>query len=148
MKNALDFVRVGDIFVVTKLDRLARSVVDLSNIVQLLEEKDVDLVVLDQGINTTSIYGRLQFNILAAIGEFERGLIRERSREGRERAKAKGVRFGVRAKLSPKEIEEMIRMFETDELTKRDISEIYGVSRSSVYHLYADYKQSQIGVAQ
>ena len=85
---------------------------------------------------------------MAAIGEFERGLIRERSREGRERAKAKGVRFGVRAKLSPKEIEEMIRMFETDELTKRDISEIYGVSRSSVYHLYADYKQSQIGVAQ
>jgi DNA invertase Pin-like site-specific DNA recombinase len=148
LKNALDFVRVGDIFVVTKLDRLARSVVDLSNIVQLLEEKDVDLVVLDQGINTTSIYGRLQFNILAAIGEFERGLIRERSREGRERAKAKGVRFGVRAKLSPEEIEEMIRMFETDELTKRDISEIYGVSRSSVYRLYAGYKQSQIGVAQ
>jgi DNA invertase Pin-like site-specific DNA recombinase len=80
LKKALDFVRLGDVFVVTKLDRLARSVVDLSNIVQLLEEKDVDLIVLDQGINTTSIYGRLQFNILAAIGEFERGLIQERSR--------------------------------------------------------------------
>jgi len=148
LKKALDFVRLGDVFVVTKLDRLARSVVDLSNIVQLLEEKDVDLIVLDQGINTTSIYGRLQFNILAAIGEFERGLIQERSREGRERAKAKGVKFGVRAKLSSEEIAEMIRMFETDELTKQDISEIYGVSRSSVYRLYADYKQSQIGVVQ
>jgi DNA invertase Pin-like site-specific DNA recombinase len=148
LKKALDFVRLGDVFVVTKLDRLARSVVDLSNIVQLLEEKDVDLIVLDQGINTTSIYGRLQFNILAAIGEFERGLIQERSREGRERAKAKGVRFGVRAKLSSEEIAEMIRMFETDELTKQDISEIYGVSRSSVYRLYADYKQCQIGVVQ
>jgi DNA invertase Pin-like site-specific DNA recombinase len=148
LKKALDFVRLGDVFVVTKLDRLARSVVDLSNIVQLLEEKDVDLIVLDQGINTTSIYGRLQFNILAAIGEFERGLIQERSKEGRERAKAKGVQFGVRAKLSPEEIAEMMRMFETDELTKQDISEIYGVSRSSVYRLYADYKQSQIGVVQ
>jgi hypothetical protein len=70
LKNALDFVREEDVFVVTKLDRLARSVVDLSLIVQRLEEKNVDLVVMDQGIDTTTIYGRLQFNILAAIGEF------------------------------------------------------------------------------
>ena len=55
LKEALDFVRVDYVFVVTKLDRLARSVVDLSNIVQLLEKKDVDLVVLDQGIDTTTI---------------------------------------------------------------------------------------------
>ena len=86
LKNALDFVREEDVFVVTKLDRLARSVVDLSNIIQLLEEKNVDLVVLDQGIDTTSIYGKLQFNILASIGEFERGLITERSLEGRQKA--------------------------------------------------------------
>lgn len=83
LKNALDFVRVGDVFVVTKLDRLARSVVDLAGIVQTLEAKQVDLVILDQGIDTTTMYGRLQFNILAAIGEFERELIRERSTEGR-----------------------------------------------------------------
>jgi DNA invertase Pin-like site-specific DNA recombinase len=75
LKNALDFMRVGDVFVVTKLDRIARSVVDLAGIVQTLEAKQVDLVVLDQGINTTTMYGRLQFNILAAIGEFERELI-------------------------------------------------------------------------
>lgn len=146
LKKALDFVREGDVLIVTKLDRLARSVVDLSNIVQLLEERDVDLVVLDQGINTTTIYGRLQFNILAAIGEFERGLITERSREGREKAIANGVRFGVRAKLSDDEIDEMVRLFETDELSKNDISEIYAISRSSVYRLYAEYKQNQIGV--
>jgi DNA invertase Pin-like site-specific DNA recombinase len=146
LKKALDFVREGDVLIVTKLDRLARSVVDLSNIVQLLEEKDVDLVVLDQGINTTTIYGRLQFNILAAIGEFERGLITERSREGREKAIANGVRFGVRAKLSDDEIDEMVRLFETDELSKNDISEIYAISRSSVYRLYAEYKQDQTGV--
>lgn len=66
LKNALDFVRVGDVFVVTKLDRLARSVVDLAGIVQTLEAKQVDMVVLDQGIDTTTMYGRLQFNILAA----------------------------------------------------------------------------------
>jgi DNA invertase Pin-like site-specific DNA recombinase len=59
LKSAIDFVREEDVFVVTKLDRLACSVVDLSNIVQRLEEKNVDLVVLDQGIDTTTIYGKL-----------------------------------------------------------------------------------------
>jgi DNA invertase Pin-like site-specific DNA recombinase len=147
LKEAFDFVRVGDVFVVTKLDRLARSVVDLSNIVQFLERKDVDLIVQDQGIDTTTIYGRLQFNILAAIGEFERGLIRERSREGRDRAIARGVSFGVRAKLSDEETEEKVRLFETDELSKRDISEIYGISKSSVYRLYSAFKVNQIGVS-
>jgi len=85
LQKALDFVRDEDVFVVTKFDRLARSVVDLAGIVQRLEAKNVDLVVLDQGIDTTTIYGRLQFNILAAIGEFERELIKERSMEGRRR---------------------------------------------------------------
>ena len=95
----MDFVRDEDVFVVTKLDRLARSVVDLARIVQKLESKNVDLVVLDQGIDTT-MYGRLQFNILAAIGEFKRELIRERSMEGRIKAIARGVKFGAKPKLS------------------------------------------------
>lgn len=100
LQNALDFVRDDDIFVVTKLNRLARSVVDFSVIVQKLERKKVDLVVLDQRINTTTLYGRLQFNILAAIGEFERELIRERSLEGRTKAIARGVKFGAKQKLT------------------------------------------------
>jgi DNA invertase Pin-like site-specific DNA recombinase len=91
LQKALDFVRDEDVFVVTKLDRLARSVVDLAGIVQKLEEKNVDLVVLDQGIDTTTMYGRLQLNILAAIGEFERELTKERSMEGRLKAIARGV---------------------------------------------------------
>ena len=64
------------------------------------------------------------------------------------RAIAKGVRFGVRAKLSDEDIQEMVRLFETDELSKTDIGEIFEISRSSVYRLYADYKESQIGVVQ
>lgn len=73
MKKALDFVREGDVFMVTKLDRLARSVVDLSNIVRFLVEKDVGLVVLDQGINTTTIYGKLQLNILEQLTSLSEG---------------------------------------------------------------------------
>ena len=136
LKNALDFVREDDVFVVTKLDRLARSVVDLSNIVQRLDEKNVDLVVLDQGIDTTNIYGKLQFNILAAIGEFERGLIRERSREGRERAIARGVKFGANPKLTPDEIQMLLNDFDSPGLSKPEIAKIYGISTSSVYRLY------------
>ena len=82
LREALAACRAGDTLVVTKLDRLARSVVDLAGIVQKLEAKKVDFIVMDQGIDTTTMYGRLQFNILAAIGEFERELIKERSMEG------------------------------------------------------------------
>ena len=141
LQNALDFVREDDVFFVTKLDRLARSVIDLSHIVQLLEEKKVDLVVVDQGIDTTTIYGKLQFHILAAIGEFERGLIRERSNEGRQRAIEQGVIFGARAKLSDQEIEELVNDFELTELSRRELAKLYGISRSTLYRLYAEYKQ-------
>jgi DNA invertase Pin-like site-specific DNA recombinase len=141
LQSALDFVREGDVFVVTKLDRLARSVVDLACIVQRLETKKVDLVVLDQGIDTTTMYGRLQFNILAAIGEFERELILERSEEGRIKAIARGVRFGAKPKLNKKEIQELIRDFEAPGCSKKEIAEHYGIARSSVYRLYAENRQ-------
>lgn len=141
LQSAMDFVREGDVFVVTKLDRLARSVVDLACIVQRLETKKVDLVVLDQGIDTTTMYGRLQFNILAAIGEFKRELIRERSEEGRIKAIARGVRFGAKPKLSEKEIQELIRDFEAPGCSKKEIAEHYGIARSSVYRLYAENRQ-------
>jgi len=141
LKNALDFVRVGDVFVVTELDRLARSVVDLAGIVQTIEAKQVDLVVLDQGIDTTTMYGRLQFNILAAIGEFERELIRERSMEGREKAIARGVKFGAKPKLTNKETQYLVRDFEAPGCSKAEIALAYGIARSSVYRLYAENRQ-------
>ncbi len=86
-------MREGDQFLVTRLDRLARSVKDLSDLTKQMEEKEVDLVVLDQHIDTSTPTGRLLFHMLAAIGEFERDLIRERSAEGIARAKANGVKF-------------------------------------------------------
>jgi DNA invertase Pin-like site-specific DNA recombinase len=138
LQKALDYVRDEDVFVVTKLDRLARSVVDLAGIVQKLEAKKVDLIVLDQGIDTTTMYGRLQFNILAAIGEFERELIKERSMEGRLKAIARGVKFGAKPKLNKQEIRDLIRDFEAPGCSKANIAEHYGISRSSVYRLYAE----------
>ena len=143
LQKALDFVRDEDVFIVTKLDRLARSVVDLSEIVKKLQKKNVDLVVLDQWIDTTTIYGRLQFNILAAIAEFERELIRERSLEGRMKALQRGVKFGARPKLALQEIKELIKDFEAPGCSKSEIAEHYGISRASVYRLYRLNRQQQ-----
>jgi DNA invertase Pin-like site-specific DNA recombinase len=140
--KALDFVREDDVLIVTKLDRLARSVIDMAMIVHRLTEKNVDLVVLDQGIDTTTMYGRLQFNILTSIGEFEREIIRERSREGREKALANGVRFGAPPKLSETEITQLIRDYQNPDVSKKEIAEFYGLSRSSVYRIYKERCQN------
>jgi DNA invertase Pin-like site-specific DNA recombinase len=86
-----------------------------------------------QGIDITTIYSKLQFNILAAIGEFERGLIRKRSLEGCEKAKARGDVFGAKPKLTAPKIVELLKDYETPGCSKREIAERYGISTSSVY---------------
>ena len=102
-KIMMGFVREGDVLYITKLDRLARSVIDLHNIAKFLQNKDVNLKVLHQNIDTTSPAGRLLFTMLGAIAEFERDLINERVREGIEAAKKKGIQFGRKAILGNKD---------------------------------------------
>jgi DNA invertase Pin-like site-specific DNA recombinase len=87
---ALDYAREGDALVVTKLDRLARSVVHLVSIGERLEAKGVALKVLEQAIDTSTPTGRLMFHMLGAIAQFERELMLERQREGIAKAKADG----------------------------------------------------------
>ena len=92
LADALDWVREGDVFVVTRLDRLARSMGDLQNIIAKLNAKSVGFRALQQGaIDTTSSSGRLMLNMLGAFAEFETDLRRERQREGIEKAKGLGV---------------------------------------------------------
>lgn len=135
LKTALDYVREGDVFVVSRLDRLARSVTDLAEITRTLEAKRVDLVVLDQLIDTTTPAGRLLFHILGSIAEFEREIIRERATEGRARAKADGVKFGARPKLTTKQLEALKAEFMAPGTSKREIAAKYGISRSTAYRL-------------
>ena len=128
-------MREGDQFLVTRLDRLARSVNDLSDLTKHMEEKKVDLVVLDQAIDTSTPTGRLLFHMLAAIGEFERDLIKERSAEGIARAKASGVRFGTRPKLDDSELEALQAEFARHDVDRRDLARRYGISRTTLYRL-------------
>lgn len=108
LKYCLDFVREGDSLVITKLDRLARSTYHLCQIVEALEKKKVSLIVLDQNIDTTTPTGRLLFNMLGAIAQFETEIRHERQCEGIAKAKSHGVVFGRKFKLTKVQQQELV----------------------------------------
>ena len=128
----LEYVREGDALVVTRLDRLARSTLHLCQIAAELDRKGVDLQVLDQNINTADATGRLLFNMLGAIAQFETEIRAERQQEGIQKAKERGVRFGPEKRLSPAQTAELQRKRQEGVLIKTLMKE-YGLSKSSVY---------------
>jgi DNA invertase Pin-like site-specific DNA recombinase len=136
LQAALKFSRKGDVLVITKLDRLARSMGDLWQIVRELDGKGVGFKVLDQaGMDTTTPTGKLMFNILGSIAEFERDLINARTAEGRAAAKSKGVKFGRKEKLTSEQVEALRADVKAGDLSMQSIADKYGVARNSVYRL-------------
>ena len=135
LREALTFMREGDEFTVTRLDRLARSVRDLSQIAAEIADKKVDLVVLDQSIDTGSPAGRLLFHTLAAIGEFERDLTKERAAEGIARAKAAGVKFGAKSKLSAEQVVALKRDFAVPGTDRKQLAARFGIGRATLYRI-------------
>lgn len=136
LQSALEFVRSGDVLVITKLDRLARSMGDLSIISKKLKDKGVGLKAINQPeIDTTSAIGELLFNVLGAVASFERALINERTAEGRAKALKKGVKFGAKAKLTDKQISELKSELNTWEGSKSELASKYDISRASLYRL-------------
>lgn len=136
LKAALEFCRAGDTLIITKLDRLARSMGDLWKIVRELDTKGVGFKVLDQaGMDTTTPTGKLMFNILGSIAEFERDLINARTEEGRKAAKAKGVQFGRKAKLGDEQVEAVKADVKAGVLSMEAIGEKHGISRKTVYRI-------------
>ncbi|UWR29659.1 recombinase family protein [Sulfitobacter sp. W002] len=125
-------VRRGDKLVITRLDRLARSMRDLQNIAHTLREKEVDLVVTEQAIDTSTPEGRLFFNMLGSIAEFETELRKARQREGIDAALAKGRASPFRgrpATIDRTRVEEL----HAQGLSPTKIAKSMGVARSSVY---------------
>jgi DNA invertase Pin-like site-specific DNA recombinase len=128
---ALEFMREGDALVVTKLDRLARSVPHLCEIGAQLEAKGVTLKVLDQAIDTSTPTGRLMFNMLGAIAQFERELTRERMLVGIAKAKAEGKYKGRKPKAMMQAPE--IKRLRSEGIGPTEISKRLNISRASVY---------------
>ena len=133
---SLEYVREGDTLVVSRLDRLARSTLHLCQIAEELERKQVNLQVLDQNIDTGSATGRLLFNMLGAIGQFETELRAERQMDGIQKAREKGIQFGRRKTLNQKQIIELQERRQRGDLIK-DLMRDFQLSKASIYRYLA-----------
>ena len=132
LTECMNYVREGDTLVITRLDRLARSTVDLCNIAAELEKKKVALQVIDQNIDTNDATGRLLFNMLGAISQFETEIRAERQIEGIKKALDTGVKFGRKFLLKPEEIQEL-RQKREEGATIGFLMRHYRLGKTSVY---------------
>ncbi|MEJ1118081.1 recombinase family protein [Phyllobacterium sp. CCNWLW109] len=143
LKEALRFARKGDEFIVSRIDRLARSASDLLNIVKELEAKGVTFKVLDQQIDTSTSTGKLLLGVLALIAEFETDIRKERQMDGIAKAKAKtgadAVKFGRKTLVTPEVVSEIVRMRDEGVLIK-DIMANTRLSKASVYRALSSLK--------
>jgi len=137
LQKLLDQLRQGDIVVIWKLDRLARSLKDLVNLVNEIQEKGGALHSLNDQIDTTTPHGKFTFHVFAALAEFERDIIRERTKAGLTAARARG-RVGGRPKgLSKKAQHKAIiaeRLYQERELTVKEICDQLSISRGTLYN--------------
>ena len=136
LADVLDYVRDGDTLVVTKLDRLARSVAHLSEIVKHLEDKGAALRILDLNLDTSGSTGRLMVNMLGSIAQFEREIMLERQREGIEKARREGKYKG--RKPTARAQAEKVRELDAKGVKRAEIAGRLGIGRSSVYRILAE----------
>jgi DNA invertase Pin-like site-specific DNA recombinase len=136
LRRLLDQLDAGDVVLVTRLDRLARSTRDLLNTLATTTEKKAGFRSLgDSWADTTTAHGRLMLTVLGGLAEFERDLIRARTGEGQARAKARGVRLGRKPKLTEHQKREAIRRRDRDDEPVREIARSYNVSHSTISRL-------------
>lgn len=133
LEKLMDQLRPGDTLVVWRLDRLGRSIRHLIDQLQILSERGVGFRSLQETIDTTSSGGRLVFHVFAALAEFERDLIRERTHAGLAAARARGRKGGRPPALSPDQVKAARRMYEQNEMTVAQIGAVLGVSRATIY---------------
>ena len=136
LTSALEWVREGDIFIVTRPDRLARSVSDLLKIVEDLKARKVHVRILSMGVDTSSATGTLMLQVLAAVSEFERNIMLERQRAGIAKAKSEG-RYKGRVPTARIRTPEVLRL-KAEGKTVAQIAEAVGISRASVYRALSE----------
>jgi len=133
LRQALAACRAGDTLVVTKLDRLARSLPDAREILEDLTRREVKLSIGASVHDPTDPVGRLLFNVLAMVAEFEADLIRLRTKEGMRVARAKGRLRGKQPKLNPRQEAHLVTLFRAREHTVSELEDLFGITRSTVY---------------
>ena len=134
-------IREGDIVVITKLDRLARSMSDFWNIYDQIKQKGASLKILNMGLDTNSSQGRLMMGVLSSVAEFERELIKERQADGIAKAKAAGKHLG-RPRLTDELKAQVMELLGTG-ATKQAVSEELNIGVSTIYKIQKEYKNQR-----
>jgi DNA invertase Pin-like site-specific DNA recombinase len=136
LRRVIDQLEAGDVLMVTRLDRLARSTRDLLNTLAAIADRKAGFRSLtDTWADTTTSHGRLMLIVLGGLAEFERDLIRARTGEGRARAVARGVKMGRPPKLTPHQQKEAVKRRDQSEETLADIGRTYDVSSATISRL-------------
>lgn len=133
LQQCLRSLRPGDTLTVWRLDRLARSLSDLVNIITDLEKREVSFESLKDNIQTSSAAGKLSFHIFAAMAEFERNLLRERTHAGLAAARARGRKGGRKPSLDAKQIREIRALLRDPNVRVTEVAKRYGISRATIY---------------
>jgi len=135
LEAAIDYIRDTDVLVVTKIDRLARSVRNLMDIVDRLKAKGAGLAILNMSLDTTTPTGELMLQVLGAVAQFERSMMLERQKEGIAKAQREGKMLGRRPNAFEK-ADEILQLL-ADGCTPSEVAQITGIGRSSVYRIKA-----------
>ena len=141
LQEALDYLRDDqDTLVVWRLDRLGRSLKNLIEIMNLLEERNIGFRSLQEAIDTTTSGGKLIFHIFGALAEFERNLIRDRTKAGLEAARARGRKGGRPKALDNKKVQLSYRLYDEKQHSIKEMCQILGISKSTLYS-YLDQRK-------
>lgn len=147
LKAALEFARAGDVLVVWRLDRLARSMRQLIETVEDLERRGIGFRSLTEAIDTTTASGRLVFHIMGALGEFERNLIRERTKAGLDAARARGRLGGRPPALNEGDLRVVEALLRDPEITVQQAAARLGVSAATLYRYLPGGRSALLGAA-
>ena len=140
LQEALQYLRKGDTLVVWRLDRLGRSLKHLIETVNHLEERGVGFQSLQESIDTTTSSGRLVFHIFAALAEFERNLIRERTMAGLAAARARGRKGGRPKALDESQRQTLFKMYDSKQHSVKEICAMFGISKPTLYNYLGERK--------
>jgi DNA invertase Pin-like site-specific DNA recombinase len=135
LHNALEQLREGDVLVVWKLDRLSRSLKDLLQIMEKVSDAGAGFRSITEAVDTTTSAGRMLMQMLGSFAEFERSMVRERTRAGLAAARDRGARLGRPAKLSAHQQQEVIKAVRDGSKTAADAARLFGLHRSNITRL-------------
>jgi DNA invertase Pin-like site-specific DNA recombinase len=144
LQDCLKHIRKGDTLVVWKLDRLTRSLSDLLRILAKVDEAGAGFRSLTESIDTTQPAGRLMMNMLGSFNQFEREIIKERTKLGLQRARANGRIGGGRYKLSASQQAEAIKMIRIGEKSQAEIAELFNVDRSTISRMMKEVREREL----